>query len=43
MTDLREYQDFYNTQRPHRTVKQAGLLHPPPDGVTDPDYFPILR
>jgi putative transposase len=26
MTVLREYEDFYNTHRPHRTLKQAAPL-----------------
>jgi hypothetical protein len=39
MIVLREYEDFYNTHRPHRTLKQAAPLRPLPDGVTDPDHF----
>ena len=35
MIVLREYEDFYNTQRPHRTLKQAAPLRPLPDGVAD--------
>jgi hypothetical protein len=34
MTVLREYEDFYNTHRPYRTLKQAAPLRPLPDGVT---------
>jgi transposase InsO family protein len=31
MVVLREYEDFYNTHRPHRTLKQAAPLRPLPD------------
>ena len=41
MTVLREYEDFYNTHRPHRTLKQAAPLRPLPDGVTDLDHFRV--
>ena len=34
---LREYEDLYNTHRPHRTLNQAAPLRPLPDGVTDLD------
>jgi hypothetical protein len=37
MTVLREYEDFCNTHRPHRTLNQAAPLRPLPDGVTDLD------
>jgi hypothetical protein len=37
MTVLREYEDFYNTHRPHRTLNQAAPLRPLPDNVTDLD------
>ena len=43
MTVLREYEDFYNTHRPHRTLKQAAPLRPLPDGVTDLDHFRVRR
>ena len=43
MTVLREYEDFYNTHRPHRTLNQAAPLRPLPDGVTDLDHFRLLR
>jgi len=43
MTVLREYEDFYNTHRPHRTLNQAAPLRPLPDGVTDLDHFRVLR
>jgi hypothetical protein len=32
---LREYEDFYNTGRPHRALNQATPLRPLPDGITD--------
>jgi len=38
MTALREYEDFYNTHRPHRTLNQAAPLRPLPGGITDPDH-----
>jgi transposase InsO family protein len=40
MTVLREYEDFYNTHRPHRTLKQAAPL---PHNVTDLDQFRVQR
>jgi transposase InsO family protein len=40
---LREYEDFYNTHRPHRTLDQAAPLRPLPDGVTDLDSFCVRR
>jgi putative transposase len=43
MIVLREYEDFYNTHRPHRTLKQAAPLRPPPDGATDLDHFRVQR
>jgi hypothetical protein len=43
MTVLREYEDFYNTHRPHRTLNQAAPLRPLPDSVTDLDHFRIQR
>ena len=43
MTVLREYEDFYNTHRPHRTLKQAAPLRPLPDGITDPAHFRVQR
>jgi hypothetical protein len=43
MTVLREYEDFYNTHRPHRTLKQAAPLRPLPDGVSDLDHFRVQR
>ncbi|HEY1000588.1 MAG TPA: integrase core domain-containing protein [Streptosporangiaceae bacterium] len=43
MTVLREYEDFYNTHRPHRTLKQAAPLRPLPDGVADLEQFRVRR
>ena len=43
MVVLREYEDFYNTHRPHRTLKQAAPLRPLPGGVADLDHFRIQR
>jgi transposase InsO family protein len=43
MIVLREYEDFYNTHRPHRTLRQAAPLRPLPDGVTDLDHFRLQR
>jgi transposase len=43
MTVLREYEDFYNSHRPHRTLNQASPLRPLPDGITDLDHFRVLR
>ena len=43
MTVLREYEDFYNTHRPHRALNQAAPLRPLPDGVTDLDHFRVRR
>jgi hypothetical protein len=42
MMVLRDYEDFYNTHRPHRTLKQAAL-RPLPDAVTDLDHFRVQR
>lgn len=39
MIVLREYEDFYNTHRPHRALKQAAPLRQLPDGITDLDQF----
>ena len=33
MIVLREYEDFYNTHRPHRALNQAAPLRPLPDGA----------
>ena len=43
MIVLREYEDFYNRHRPHRTLNQAAPLRPLPVGVTDLDQFRVQR
>jgi putative transposase len=43
MTVLREYEDFYNTHRPHRTLKQAAPLRPLPGGVANLDQIQVQR
>jgi putative transposase len=43
MAVLREYEDFYNTCRPHRTLNQAAPLRPLPDGVIDLEQFRVQR
>jgi hypothetical protein len=43
MIILREYEDFYNTHRPHRTLKQAAPPRPLPDDVTDLGHFRVQR
>jgi hypothetical protein len=43
MTVLREYEDFCNAHRPHRTLNQAAPLRPLPDGVTDLGCFRVRR
>jgi hypothetical protein len=43
MALLREYEDFYNTHRPHRTLGQAAPLRPLPDSVTDLEHFRVGR
>jgi putative transposase len=40
---LREYEDFYNSHRPHRALDQAAPLRPLPDRVTDLDHFRVRR
>jgi putative transposase len=40
---LREYEDFCNTSRPHRTLRQAAPLRPLPGGVTDLDHLRVQR
>ncbi len=41
MTVLREHEAFYNTHRPHRTLKQAAPLRPLPEAVTNLDQFQV--
>ena len=43
MMVLREYEDFYNSHRPHRALDQAAPLRPLPDRVTDPDHLRVRR
>jgi putative transposase len=43
MIVLREYEDFYNTHRPHRALRQAAPLRLLPDGITDLDQFRVQR
>jgi putative transposase len=43
MTVLREYEDFHNTHRPHRSLKQAAPMRPLPETVTDIDHFRVRR
>jgi putative transposase len=43
MIVLCEYEDFYNTHRPHRALKQAAPLRQLPDGITDLDQFRVQR
>jgi putative transposase len=43
MLMLREYEDFYNSHRPHRALDQAAPLRPPPDSVTDLDHVRVRR
>jgi hypothetical protein len=43
MTVLREYEDFYNTHRPHRTLEQAAPLRPLPNDSTDLEQFQVQR
>ena len=43
MTVLREYEDFHNTHRPHRSLKQAAPMCPLPETVTDLDHFRVQR
>ena len=43
MMVLREYEDFYNSHRPHRALGQAAPRRPLPDGITDLDHFRVRR
>jgi putative transposase len=43
MAVLREYEDFCNTHRPHRTLIQAAPLRSLPDGLTGLDRFRLRR
>jgi transposase len=43
MIVLREYEDFYNTHRPHRALSQAAPLRPLLDSVAVLDQFRVRR
>jgi len=43
MIALREYEDFYNTHRPHRALNQAAPLRLLPDEITDLEKFRVQR
>jgi putative transposase len=43
MIVLREYEDFYNTHRPNRTLSQAAPVRPLPDSVPDLDQFRVQQ
>src|SRR6185437_2015850 len=43
MMVLREYENFYNTHRPHRTLDQAAPLRSLPDGATNLDHIRVRR
>jgi putative transposase len=43
MIVLREYENFCNTHRPHRTLSQAAPLRPLPHNVADLDQFRVQR
>jgi putative transposase len=43
MRVLREYEDFYNSHRPHRALDQAAPLRALPDGAIDLDHFRVRR
>jgi putative transposase len=43
ITVLRKHEDFCNTHRPHRTLRQAAPLRPLRHGVTDLDHFRVPR
>ncbi len=36
---LREFEQFYNTHRPHQGIANALPLHPLPAPITDPDQI----
>jgi putative transposase len=42
MIVLREYEDFYNTHRPHRTLSRP-RRSPLPDSVADLDQFRVQQ
>ncbi len=43
MIVLRGYENFCNTRRPHRALKQAAPPRQLPDGITDLDQFRVQR
>jgi putative transposase len=43
MMVLREYEDFYNSHRPHCALDEAAPLGALPDRVTDLDHFWVRR
>jgi putative transposase len=43
MIAQRAYEDFYNTRRPHRALRQAAPLRPLTDGITSLDQFRVQR
>ena len=43
MTALREFQDHYNSHRPHRALNQAAPLHPIPGNAIDLDQVRVQR
>jgi putative transposase len=43
MIVLREYEDFYNSHRPHRALNQVAPLRPLPGEVTELDEFRVQR
>jgi len=40
---LREYEDFYNTHRPHQGISNARPLAPLPEPITNHDQLDQLR
>ena len=38
-----EYEDSWNSHRPHRALDQAAPLRALPDGITDLDHFRVRR
>jgi Integrase core domain. len=43
MTALHEYEDHYNSHRPHRALNQAAPLRPRPDNVIELDQVRVRR
>jgi transposase InsO family protein len=39
---LREFEDFYNSHRPHQGIANARTLHPVPTPITDPEQITHL-